>query len=116
MESPAKLDYFKQAMVYALRYNRFLLDEVLNGRSQGTPLHPIIPYCLERGKEGRQILISLRDWWQTGINQIGISQPDTISPIPLGIPLLQAEHIARKREPGIGDLQKSVVEQIDAVL
>jgi len=116
MDDLTELDYFKHAMVYALRYNRFLLDKVLNGRSHGTPLHPIIPYCLERGNDGRQMLISLRDWWQTGANHNGVSEPDTISPIPLGISLLQAEHIAREREPGNGGLQKGVVEQIDAVL
>ena len=110
------LDYFKQAMIYALRYNRFLLDEVLSGRPQGAPLHPIIPYCLERGEDGRQILIALRDWWKIGFNDIGTRRPDTISPIPEGIPLLEAERIAREREPGDGSPQKSVFEQIEVVL
>ncbi len=110
------LDYFKQAMIYALRYNRFLLDEVLSGRPQGTPLRPIIPYCLARGEEGRRMLIALRDWWKTGVNDIGTPRPDTISPIPEGIPLLEAEHLAREREPGDGAPQKSVVEQIESAL
>lgn len=110
------LDYFKQALVYALRYNRFLLDEVLSGRPQGTPLPPIIPFCLKRGEEGRQMLIALRDWWQTGVNDIGTPRPDTISPIPEGIPLLEAERIARECEPGDGSPQRSVVEQIETAL
>lgn len=110
------IGFFKQAMIYALRYNRFLLDEVLSGRPQGTPLRPIIPYCLERGAEGRQMLTALRDWWKTGINDIGTPRPDTISPIPEGIALLEAERIAREREPGDGSPQKSVVEQIENVL
>jgi tetratricopeptide (TPR) repeat protein len=112
----AELEYFKKAMIYALRYNRFLLDEVLNGRLNGTPLHPIIPYCLERGEEGRNMLVFLREWWQTGTNSLGIPESATISPIPPGISLLQAEHLAREREPGNGTLQTDVVEQIDAVL
>ncbi|MBM3131042.1 MAG: hypothetical protein FJ009_20745 [Chloroflexi bacterium] len=116
LEGLTALDYFKQAMIYALRYNRFLLDEVLSGRPQGTPLRPIIPYCLERGEEGRKMLIALRDWWKTGVNDIGTPRPDTISPIQEGIALLEAERIAREREPGDGSLQKSVVEQIEAVL
>ncbi len=62
------------------------------------------------------MLIALRDWWQSGINGIGTSRPDTISPIPEGIPLLEAERIARKREPGDGSPQKDVVEQIDTAL
>jgi hypothetical protein len=110
------IGFFKQAMIYALRYNRFLLDEVLSGRPQGTPLRPIIPYCLERGQEGREILMTLRDWWKTGINDIGTPRPDTISPIPEAIALLEAERIAREREPGDGSAQKSVVEQIEGVL
>ncbi len=110
------IGFFKQAMIYALRYNRFLLDEVLSGRPQGTPLRPIIPYCLARGDEGRRMLVALRDWWKTGINDIGTPRPDTISPIPEAIALLEAERIAREREPGDGSPQKSVVEQIEAAL
>ncbi len=108
--------YYQHALIYALRYNRFLLDEVLSGRPQGSPLRPIIPYCLERGEEGRQMLIALRDWWKTGVNDIGTLRPDTISPIPEGIPLLEAERIAREREPGDGSPQKSVVEQLGTAL
>jgi tetratricopeptide (TPR) repeat protein len=112
----AALRYYQHALIYALRYNRFLLDEVLSGRPQGTPLRPIIPECLKRGEEGRRMLIALHDWWQTGLNDIGTPRPDTISPIPEGIPLLEAERIAREREPGDGSPQKSVVEQIESAL
>jgi tetratricopeptide (TPR) repeat protein len=112
----AALRYYQHALIYALRYNRFLLDEVLSGRPQGTPLRPIIPECLKRGEEGRRMLITLRDWWQTGINDVGTPRPDTISPIPEGIALLEAERIARDREPGEGSPQKSVVEQIEVAL
>jgi hypothetical protein len=108
--------YFQHALIHALRYNRFMLDEALSGREQGTPLRPLIPYCLERGEEGQQMLIALHDWWQSGSNAIGISRPDTISPIPEGIALLEAERIAREREPGDGSRQKEVVEQINAAL
>jgi len=77
---------------------------------------PIIPYCLERGEEGRKILLALRDWWKTGVNNTGTPRPDTISPIPEGILLLEAEKIAREREPGDGSMQKNVLEQIETVL
>jgi tetratricopeptide (TPR) repeat protein len=110
------LDYYKQAMIYALRYNRFLLDELLSGRPQGTPLRPIIPYCLKRGEEGKKILLALRDWWKTGVNDMGTPRPDTISPIPEGIPLLEAEKLARQREPGDGSTQKNAIEQLEAVI
>jgi tetratricopeptide (TPR) repeat protein len=112
----AAMGFYQLALIHALRYNRFLLDEVLSGRPQGTPLRPIILHCLARGEEGRKMLLALRDWWQTGINDIGTPRPDTISPIPEGIPLLEAERLARERETGDGSPQKSVVEQIEAVL
>ena len=112
----AALRYYQHALIYALRYNRFLLDEVLSGRPQGTPLRPIVPACLQRGEEGRKMLIALRDWWKTGTNDAGTPRPDTISPIPEGIQLLEAERIAREREPGDGSPQRSVVEQIEAAL
>jgi len=108
--------YYQYALIYALRYNRFLLDEVLSGRPQGSPLRPIIPHCLERGEEGRRMLTALCDWWRTGVNDIGAPRPDTISPIPEGIALLEAERLTREREPGDGWPQKSVVEQIEAAL
>jgi tetratricopeptide (TPR) repeat protein len=110
------MSFYQHAMIYALRYNRFLLDELLSGRPQGTPLRPIIPNCLERGEDGKKILIALHDWWKIGVNDIGTPRPDTISPIPEGIPLLEAEKIAREREPGDGSMQKSVIEQLEAVL
>lgn len=108
--------YYQKAMIYALRYNRFLLDELLSGRPQGTPLSPIIPACLERGKKGQKMLQALLEWWKTGTNDIGTSRPNTISPIPEGIPLLKAEKLAREREPGDGSMQRSVIEQIDAAI
>ena len=110
------LHHYRQALVYALRFNRFLLDEVLSGREQGTPLLSIIPHCLERGEEGLRMLAALRDWWQTDVNDTGIPQSDTISPLPEGSPLLDTERIARDREQGNGSPQKMVLEQITKAL
>ena len=62
------------------------------------------------------MLIALRDWWKTGFNDIGMPRPDTISPIPESIPVLEAERKARDRELGDGSKQKSVVEQIETAL
>jgi tetratricopeptide (TPR) repeat protein len=110
------LHNYQLALLHAMRYNRFLLDEALWGREQGTPLRPIIPYCQGRGEQGQRMLVALRDWWQSGINDNGRPRPETISPIPEGIALLEAERIARKRELGDGSPQKNVVEQINAAL
>jgi hypothetical protein len=108
----AALAYYKQALIYALRYNRFLLDEALWGGGISTPLKPIIPHCLERTFEGQRMLMALRDWWQSGVNGLGAPRPDTISPLPEGIPLLEAERIAREREPGDGTPQRTVLESL----
>ncbi len=112
----AALRFYQHALIFALRYNRFLLDEVLWGGGVATPLRPIIPHCKERGEESRRMLTALRDWWQTGINDIGTPRPDSISPIPESIPLLEAERIAREREPGDGSPQRTVVEQVEEAL
>lgn len=115
-DSRSALEHYKQTLIYALRHNRYLLDEVLGGRAQGTPLQSIIPFCLQRGEEGRGMLKKLRDWWQTGLNDVGVSRPDTVSPIPEGIPLLDAERLARARELGDGSLQQEVVSMISSAL
>lgn len=113
---PSTLSFYQHALIYALRYNRFLLDEVLAGRAHGSPLPSLIPYCLARGQEGRQLLRALRDWWRSDKNDIGASRPDTISPLPEGSPLLEAEQVARLREPGDGSSQRTVIDQIEAAL
>ncbi len=108
----AALEYYKRALVHALRYNRFMLDEVLWGGNICTPLKPIIPGCLERAAEGHQMLTAIRDWWQAGTNDVGVARPDTISLIPEGIPLVEAEATARHREPGDGSPQVTVLEKL----
>lgn len=50
------------------------------------------------------------------VSDIDTPRPDTISPIPEGIPLLEAERIAREREPGDGLPQQTVIEQIEVAL
>jgi hypothetical protein len=106
----AALSFYQHALIYALRYNRFLLDEVLWGGGVVSPLKPIIPHCLERTFEGQRMLIALRDWWLVAINDVGTARTDTISPIPEGIPLRDAERIAREREPGDGTPQQTVLD------
>ena len=112
----AVLFQYQKALIYALRYDRFLLDEVLWGDNIATPLDPIVHYCQGKGDEGRKMLMALRDWWQIGINDTGIPRPDTISPIPEGISLLEAERIVRQREPGNGLPQRTVVELLEQAL
>lgn len=115
-DSTAILGFYQQALIYSLRYNRFLLDDVLFGDNIATPFPPIIPVCLQKGDAGRQMLLKLLEWWQTGINNVGKARPDTISLIPENIPLAEAERLAREIEPGDGSLQKTVVERIKMAL
>jgi hypothetical protein len=91
---------YKISLIYALRYNRFLLDEILNGRPQGTILNPVIPSCMTHGEKGKEILNQLFNWWQKENNEIYERSSHSISPIKRGIGLLAAENFARLNEPG----------------
>ncbi len=62
------------------------------------------------------MLIELRNWWQIAFNDTGTPRPDSISIVPEGMALLEAEQLARKREPGNGFLQRTVTEQLDQAL
>lgn len=112
------LHYYQESLIYGLRYNRFLLDEILSGQSQRpTPLlQSIIPTCLRRGEEGQRMLIALDSWWRGGTNTIDTPESETVSPISEGVPLQIAELTAREREIGDGSPQKTLIEQIDAIL
>ncbi len=82
---------YAEAMLYALRYNRYLLDEIMAR---------IIAKCARRGAEGQSMLENLRSYWQN----------ETFE----GKRLIQMEQEAREREPGDGSPQKMVMEQIEA--
>ncbi len=110
------LHFYKQVLVYALRYNRFLLDTLLSGRPHDSLMCSIIPACQDHEKEGRRMLKALRDWWQINVNDIDTSHSDDILTIPNGISLLEAEREARKHESGDGSPQRTVTEQLDQAL
>jgi hypothetical protein len=110
------LRFYKHALVYALRYNRFLLDEVLSGRAPGSVHAALIPFCAERGEAGKRMLSALRQWWQTGENDVGSSRADSLSPCSEGRPLPECELLARKLESGNGSHQTPVIERLDSAL
>jgi len=99
----AALKQYQQALIYSLRYNRFLLDDTLE---------TIITHSLERDDKGHKMLATIHDWWQTGLNELGKPRPDTISLIPEGILLIEAERITRQNEPGDDRPQVLVLEQL----
>lgn len=107
------LYYYQHSLIYALRYNRFLLDEVLSQRLDPGPLQSIIPYCLQRRDNGYRMLMALQDWWGTSTNNVSEPLPETTSILRKGISLLEAEGIARQREPGDGTSQSLVMIQLE---
>jgi tetratricopeptide (TPR) repeat protein len=107
----AALSSFQLALIYALRYNRFLLDAILSGGIT-TPMPPLVPFLRDKGKKGHKYLEALRKGWQNGKNEIKSSRHGTVSVLPESIPLKEAEHIARQNEPGNGYPQKTVLEQL----
>ncbi|MDR3559514.1 MAG: hypothetical protein P4L58_03880, partial [Candidatus Pacebacteria bacterium] len=48
---------YRNALLFALRYNRFLLDEMISGPSRrGVFIFSIVPSCLRCGNKGKEIL------------------------------------------------------------
>lgn len=95
--------WYHQALVCALRYNRFLLDDTVG---------LIDAYGRERGGEGQRMLAALHDSWSKGRNKIGGIGPEGISPLPEGVALSKAEDVARQREPGNGERQETVLQRL----
>ena len=106
----------RNALVHALRFNRFLLDEVLVGRAGGSVFRPLIADWSDRGPAGRRALDDLRTWWATGRNELDDEPPSTVSTLEPGIPLVEGERLSRQNEPGTGDPQRMVLEHLDAAL
>ncbi len=102
---------FRLALIYGLRFNRFLLDALLTGGIY-SPLQPLIPYLKSKDKKGQKYLEALRDGWRKGKNEVKSDRHGTISALPEGISLKEAEQTARQREPGSGAAQKTVLEQL----
>ncbi len=102
---------FRLALIHGLRFNRFALDTLLSGGT-ASPLQPLIPYLKSKDKKGQKYLEALSDGWKKGKNEIKSDRRGTLSPLPEGISLKEAEQIARQREPGTGIPQKSVLEQL----
>lgn len=112
----AALTLYREALICALRFNRFLLDEVLSGKPKGSLLRSIIPHCLARGADGLKMLGALRDWWNTGSNEVSKPRTETISVVPQGLQVLVAESKSRENEPGDYSRQAEVVDQLDKAM
>jgi tetratricopeptide (TPR) repeat protein len=108
------LPYLQGALIYALRFNRFQLDRILSDASVSC-LGSVISLCTGLDK-GTEMLTLLREWWSAGANTLPGDKPGVVSLTPQGLSLLEAEKLAREVEPGDGLPQKTVLQQIDAVL
>lgn len=116
-DNPAQiLKHYQHALVYGLRFNRFCLNEILSGPPERTAFTPIILACRKQGQPGLQMLRSISKWWNNGLNRVSRSEPVVVSPLAEGIPLLEAEAIARQVEPGDGARQRSVDEQLEQAI
>jgi tetratricopeptide (TPR) repeat protein len=112
----AALGRFREALVHGLRFNRFLLDELVSGRPGGAVVRPIAAACVERGADGRRMLESLSAWWQTGSHEPDRRGEGDVSLVDAGVELVVAERAAREREPGAGPPGRTVLEQLGAAL
>lgn len=106
----------RNALVHALRFNRFLLDEVLVGRAGGSVFRPLVADWSNRGPAGRAALGELRTWWATGRNELDDEPPSTVSTVEPGTQLVDGERLSRQNELGTGDPQQTVLEHLDAAL
>lgn len=110
------LAFYQRSLIFGLRYNRFLLDQVCFGKQVTIPDTSILAACLVRGSEGRSVLTELRNWWLTGSNSDSKTLGYAVSPIPEGITLLEAEQRARALEPGDQTPQMRLADQLSAAL
>lgn len=88
------LSKYQEALVYALCYNRYLLDEMVE---------KIIKKAAEMAEKGRReaargLIEQLIEFWQTATLE--------------GKPLVEAEREGREREKGDGRSQRMVLEQL----
>lgn len=104
------------ALIHALRFNRFALDEALGTAAGPMARHGLIPFLRAQGGPGRDALRALADWWREGRNALPEEPALNISPVGAGAPLVTAERVAREREPGDGSRQLTVLEQLAAAL
>lgn len=94
---------FKEAMIYALRFNRFALDDMVA---------KIVKDCRRRPEHRSEVTDELTRFWMRESNGVLANRPDTISLVGQSELLLQAEVAARSREPGDRLRQQSVLERL----
>ncbi|HEX9989030.1 MAG TPA: tetratricopeptide repeat protein [Chloroflexia bacterium] len=121
-EHDSKLDtvlrYYKDALVYSLRYNPLLLSDVLSEHWLGTRtlLESIPSHCLRKMEKGRQVLAELRGWWNSGKNEVEVHRRTTISLVPEGMNLLEAEQRSVRLEPGDSTKYQCVLDRLEHAL
>lgn len=109
-------DLYREGLMLALQHNRFTLDELMFGRAHRSPNVPIVEQCMNRGSSGTRMIERIAEWWSMGMNQPTLGDAPTISPLPLDVPLIDAERIAREREPGDGSTQIPVLDRLVAAM
>ncbi len=87
-------EYFQQSINYAIKHNKYLLDEIIFGRDKISPLVPIATMCFQEGEEGHQVLAGLRNWWKISKTKNNMRTMEDLSGNPKSIQLEKAEDIS----------------------
>jgi hypothetical protein len=102
---------YKRALLHALKFNRFLLSEVLWGDQVSTPTVDIIAQCLLQRAEGQTMLAALTNWWESGKDDFTLEISNNVTQFEVNIiTLIEAERLVRHREPGDGTIQLGVIQ------
>lgn len=113
--SDAAQGHCQYALVSALKHNRFCLDEILWGGGIHGPVRSVLELCAGRGEEGQRVLRALLDWWREGTAEAEAG-PEVRLHTMQERSLLSTELDGRAAEPGNGDSQLGVVDQISQAL
>jgi tetratricopeptide (TPR) repeat protein len=111
------IKFLKDSLTLGLRYNRFLLDEILSDDNINTPLHSIVQLCGKRSMDGKDMLIALRQWWESGQMDSGSPFPSSgVTQSNMQQTLIDFEYAARQTEPGDSSSQQTLLNKIDLAL
>lgn len=105
------LQSYYLALLYALNYNRYLLDTVLWGETGSTYMFDIISKCKQEGNNGQAMLKTLAELWEGKLDSLLANKTeDKCISIKGWTNLSGDERIARLQEPGDRAPQTSVKE------
>ncbi len=106
---------FQDAMLFSLQYNSYLFDEVTSSGVKGILIQPIIEICRVNGDKGKQMLLELREWWNSSSSDISLDEFSGKAPRKKR-KLTTLERLAYEREQGANCNYISFLDKLDKVL